>query len=150
MDAYCRDTPWILLGDKFLHKNDVSVMTWHGTLPIVTYWHIIAVRLTLLKLHSLYLVYVSSSYYCKLSLILLFYLESRFLAFLFCFYHALRETTSLATGLTESLFLVHKDEYPEHEQASLRQLYQAKVSLPPSICICVSVFLIYLFLSIYT
>ena len=31
------------------------------------------------------------------------------------------------SGLTESLFSAHKDEYPEHEQASLRQLYQAKV-----------------------
>lgn len=31
------------------------------------------------------------------------------------------------SGLTESLFLSHKDDYPEHEQASLRQLYQAKV-----------------------
>ncbi|KAF3966626.1 hypothetical protein CMV_009295 [Castanea mollissima] len=30
-------------------------------------------------------------------------------------------------GLTESLFSAHKDEYPEHEQASLRQLYQAKI-----------------------
>ncbi|OVA16950.1 Exocyst complex component Sec10-like [Macleaya cordata] len=30
-------------------------------------------------------------------------------------------------GLTESLFLAHKDEYPEHEQASLRQLFQAKM-----------------------
>ncbi|EOY20537.1 Exocyst complex component sec10 isoform 1 [Theobroma cacao] len=30
-------------------------------------------------------------------------------------------------GLTECLFSVHKDEYPEHEQASLRQLYQAKL-----------------------
>lgn len=30
-------------------------------------------------------------------------------------------------GLTESLFLSHKDELPEHEQASLRQLYQAKM-----------------------
>ncbi|KAF9594498.1 hypothetical protein IFM89_031616 [Coptis chinensis] len=30
-------------------------------------------------------------------------------------------------GLTESLFLSHKDEYPEHEQASLKQLYQAKM-----------------------
>ncbi|CAM8949738.1 unnamed protein product [Rhodiola kirilowii] len=30
-------------------------------------------------------------------------------------------------GLTESLFLSHKDEYVEHEQASLRQLYQAKM-----------------------
>ncbi|CAH2072908.1 unnamed protein product, partial [Thlaspi arvense] len=29
--------------------------------------------------------------------------------------------------LTESLFSSHKDEYPEHEQASLKQLYQAKV-----------------------
>ncbi|GLT47745.1 hypothetical protein SLA2020_214110 [Shorea laevis] len=28
-------------------------------------------------------------------------------------------------GLTESLFSAHKDEYPEHEQASLKQLYQA-------------------------
>ncbi|XP_060969642.1 exocyst complex component SEC10b isoform X1 [Cannabis sativa] len=31
-------------------------------------------------------------------------------------------------GLTESLFSAHKDEYPEHEQASLRQLYQAKMA----------------------
>ncbi|KAG9454738.1 hypothetical protein H6P81_007642 [Aristolochia fimbriata] len=30
-------------------------------------------------------------------------------------------------GVTESLFSVHKDEYPEHEQASLGQLYQAKM-----------------------
>lgn len=30
-------------------------------------------------------------------------------------------------GLTESLFSAHKEEYPEHEQASLRQLYQAKM-----------------------
>ncbi|KAK6920074.1 Exocyst complex component Sec10-like [Dillenia turbinata] len=30
-------------------------------------------------------------------------------------------------GLSESLFSVHKDEYPEHEQASLRQLYKAKM-----------------------
>lgn len=30
-------------------------------------------------------------------------------------------------GLTESLFLAHKDDYPEHEQASLRQLCQAKM-----------------------
>ncbi|KAH9626737.1 hypothetical protein KSS87_022051 [Heliosperma pusillum] len=30
-------------------------------------------------------------------------------------------------GLTESLFSAHKDEYPEHEQASLKQLYQAKM-----------------------
>ncbi|XP_011037084.1 PREDICTED: exocyst complex component SEC10-like [Populus euphratica] len=30
-------------------------------------------------------------------------------------------------GLTESLFSSHKDDYPEHEQASLRQLYQAKM-----------------------
>ncbi|RRT60833.1 hypothetical protein B296_00029325 [Ensete ventricosum] len=30
------------------------------------------------------------------------------------------------TGLTESLFLPHKDEYPEYEQASLQQLYQSK------------------------
>ncbi|XP_031480056.1 exocyst complex component SEC10b [Nymphaea colorata] len=30
-------------------------------------------------------------------------------------------------GLTESLFIAHKDEYPEYEQASLRQLYQAKM-----------------------
>ncbi|RVX10086.1 Exocyst complex component SEC10a [Vitis vinifera] len=35
--------------------------------------------------------------------------------------------SNIATGLTESLFLAHKDEYPEHEQASLRQLYQAKM-----------------------
>ncbi|XP_021887779.1 exocyst complex component SEC10b [Carica papaya] len=30
-------------------------------------------------------------------------------------------------GLTESLFSSHKDEYPEHERASLKQLYQAKM-----------------------
>ncbi|XP_014521607.1 exocyst complex component SEC10b [Vigna radiata var. radiata] len=30
-------------------------------------------------------------------------------------------------GLTESLFSSHKDEYPEYEQASLRQLYKVKV-----------------------
>ncbi|KAG0498550.1 hypothetical protein HPP92_002845 [Vanilla planifolia] len=30
-------------------------------------------------------------------------------------------------GLTESLFSAYKDEFPEHEQASLRQLYQAKM-----------------------
>uniref|UniRef100_A0A2P2M2B4 Exocyst complex component SEC10-like n=1 Tax=Rhizophora mucronata TaxID=61149 RepID=A0A2P2M2B4_RHIMU len=30
-------------------------------------------------------------------------------------------------GLTESLFSSHKDEYPEHEQASLGQLYQLKM-----------------------
>ncbi|XP_062155726.1 exocyst complex component SEC10b [Alnus glutinosa] len=30
-------------------------------------------------------------------------------------------------GLTESLFSAHKDEYPEQEQASLRQLYHAKM-----------------------
>ncbi|XP_074264471.1 exocyst complex component SEC10b-like isoform X2 [Silene latifolia] len=30
-------------------------------------------------------------------------------------------------GLTESLFSAHKEEYPEHEQASLKQLYQAKM-----------------------
>ncbi|KAJ8748978.1 hypothetical protein K2173_013417 [Erythroxylum novogranatense] len=30
-------------------------------------------------------------------------------------------------GLTESLFSSHKDEYSEHEQASLRQLYKAKM-----------------------
>ncbi|XP_012440442.1 exocyst complex component SEC10b [Gossypium raimondii] len=30
-------------------------------------------------------------------------------------------------GLTESLFSSHMDEYPEHEQASLGQLYQAKL-----------------------
>ncbi|KAI3441763.1 WRKY domain-containing protein [Psidium guajava] len=30
-------------------------------------------------------------------------------------------------GLTESLFSSHKDEYPEHEQASLGQLYKAKM-----------------------
>ncbi|TYG52840.1 hypothetical protein ES288_D09G060700v1 [Gossypium darwinii] len=30
-------------------------------------------------------------------------------------------------GLTESLFSAHKDEYSEYEQASLRQLYQAKL-----------------------
>ncbi|KAG8483104.1 hypothetical protein CXB51_022071 [Gossypium anomalum] len=30
-------------------------------------------------------------------------------------------------GLTESLFSAHKDEYPDYEQASLRQLYQAKL-----------------------
>ncbi|CAN1309062.1 Exocyst complex component SEC10a, partial [Linum perenne] len=30
-------------------------------------------------------------------------------------------------GLTESLFSSHKDEYPEHERASLNQLYQGKM-----------------------
>ncbi|MCH84478.1 exocyst complex component 5-like, partial [Trifolium medium] len=30
-------------------------------------------------------------------------------------------------GLTESLFSNHKDEYPEYEQASLRQLYKVKM-----------------------
>ncbi|KAI3933583.1 hypothetical protein MKX01_032688 [Papaver californicum] len=30
-------------------------------------------------------------------------------------------------GLTESLFVAHKDEYPEHEQASLRQLFNTKM-----------------------
>ncbi|KAJ8435918.1 hypothetical protein Cgig2_013265 [Carnegiea gigantea] len=30
-------------------------------------------------------------------------------------------------GLTESLFSTHKEEYPDYEQASLRQLYQAKM-----------------------
>ncbi|GKU96809.1 hypothetical protein SLEP1_g10001 [Rubroshorea leprosula] len=30
-------------------------------------------------------------------------------------------------GLTESLFSAHRDEYPEYEQASLKQLYQAKM-----------------------
>ena len=33
------------------------------------------------------------------------------------------------SGLTESLFLGHKDEYPEYEQASLRQLFDLKVCL---------------------
>ncbi|PHT55131.1 Exocyst complex component 5 [Capsicum baccatum] len=33
----------------------------------------------------------------------------------------------LGTGLTESLFLPHKDVYIEYEQASLRQLYKAKM-----------------------
>lgn len=33
----------------------------------------------------------------------------------------------VGSGLTESLFSAHKEEYPEHEQASLKQLYQAKV-----------------------
>ncbi|XP_042418505.1 exocyst complex component 5-like [Zingiber officinale] len=32
-----------------------------------------------------------------------------------------------AQGLMESLFLSHKDEYPEYEQASLKQLYQSKM-----------------------
>ncbi|XP_048422090.1 exocyst complex component SEC10b [Pyrus x bretschneideri] len=31
-------------------------------------------------------------------------------------------------GLTESLFSSHKDGYPEHEQASLKQLYHAKMA----------------------
>ncbi|XP_057523823.1 exocyst complex component SEC10b [Amaranthus tricolor] len=30
-------------------------------------------------------------------------------------------------GLTESLFSAHKEDYPEHEQESLKQLYQAKM-----------------------
>lgn len=36
-------------------------------------------------------------------------------------------------GLTESLFSAHKEEYSEHERASLKQLYQAKVCID---CIC--------------
>ena len=39
----------------------------------------------------------------------------------------LAATSSICTGLTESLFSSHQDEYPEHEQASLTQLYRAKV-----------------------
>lgn len=35
--------------------------------------------------------------------------------------------TLCGSGLTESLFSSHKDEYPEYEQASLRQLYKVKV-----------------------
>lgn len=35
-------------------------------------------------------------------------------------------------GLTESLFIDHKDMYIEYEQASLRQLYKAKVFLKHS------------------
>lgn len=35
--------------------------------------------------------------------------------------------TFCISGLTESLFANHKDEYPEYEQASLRQLYKVKV-----------------------
>ncbi|WRX17268.1 Exocyst complex component Sec10-like - like 1 [Theobroma cacao] len=38
-----------------------------------------------------------------------------------------RDLRAVGCGLTECLFSVHKDEYPEHEQASLRQLYQAKL-----------------------
>lgn len=34
---------------------------------------------------------------------------------------------SLCTGLTEALFLEHKDYYVEFERASMRQLYKAKV-----------------------
>lgn len=30
-------------------------------------------------------------------------------------------------GLTESIYVAHKDEYTEFEQASLRQLFQSKV-----------------------
>ncbi|KAF5946276.1 hypothetical protein HYC85_016504 [Camellia sinensis] len=37
------------------------------------------------------------------------------------------EVSAFETGLTESLFTAQKDEYIEHEQASLRQLYKAKV-----------------------
>jgi hypothetical protein len=39
--------------------------------------------------------------------------------FLFC----------LHLGLTESIYVTHKDEYTEFEQASLGQLYQSKVIL---------------------
>ncbi|XP_058777894.1 exocyst complex component SEC10b-like isoform X1 [Vicia villosa] len=35
--------------------------------------------------------------------------------------------TFCISGLTESLFSNHKDEYPEYEQASLRQLYKVKM-----------------------
>ena len=39
----------------------------------------------------------------------------------------LPEKYSDGSGLTESLFTSHKDEYLEYEQASLRQLYKVKV-----------------------
>jgi hypothetical protein len=32
-------------------------------------------------------------------------------------------------GLTESIYVSHKDEYTEFEQASLRQLHQSKVKI---------------------
>ncbi|XP_028057999.1 exocyst complex component 5-like [Camellia sinensis] len=51
----------------------------------------------------------------KISLIFIFYFD------------ALTTVSSFETGLTESLFTAQKDEYIEHEQASLRQLYKAKV-----------------------
>ena len=40
------------------------------------------------------------------------------------------------TGLTESLFLPHKDIYIEYEQASLRQLYKTKVWTTVFVCVC--------------
>lgn len=45
--------------------------------------------------------------------------------------NALQRNFLYLSGLTESLFLAYKDEYPEHEQASLRQLWQAKVLFFP-------------------
>lgn len=44
------------------------------------------------------------------------------------FYEHINENVFLdLSGLTESLFSSHKEEYPEYEQASLTQLYKAKV-----------------------
>ncbi|KAH7513069.1 hypothetical protein FEM48_Zijuj12G0157400 [Ziziphus jujuba var. spinosa] len=48
--------------------------------------------------------------------------------YLHIFIRAINELAILILRLTESLFSAHKDEYPEHEQASLRQLYQAKMA----------------------
>ncbi|KAF7139382.1 hypothetical protein RHSIM_Rhsim07G0010700 [Rhododendron simsii] len=45
----------------------------------------------------------------------------------FFYFDFLQAASSFDTGLTESLFTAHKDEYIEHEQASLRQLYKAKM-----------------------
>lgn len=41
--------------------------------------------------------------------------------------HCVKTEQLSHAGLTVSLFFSHKDEYVEHEQASLKQLYQAKV-----------------------
>ncbi|KAG6504648.1 hypothetical protein ZIOFF_036983 [Zingiber officinale] len=41
--------------------------------------------------------------------------------------HPIQQLCYSVPGLMESLFLSHKDEYPEYEQASLKQLYQSKM-----------------------
>ncbi|RWW63021.1 hypothetical protein BHE74_00029823 [Ensete ventricosum] len=60
-------------------------------------------------------------------------MSSSYLSWQMKYFYNLLEITLLTyfilsfSGLTESLFLPHKDEYPEYEQASLQQLYQSKV-----------------------